>query len=215
MADNGKKRRPGRPRNPIARETLIALALQAFAEGGYAGASMAQIAQSAGLRKASLFHHFPTKEALYLEMLAGIAADLAALVDEARLNQGPFLERLDRLSALATDFLGERPGTAQVLLRELIDGGPFYDGPGSSAINATLDGVAAFLQSGMLQGELPFQDPHHLALTIASVHLSYFSVPKVCGELLEADIFSEATIASRRDAVIQQVRLLCGAPSGV
>ena len=43
MASQGRKRRPGRPKNPIARETLLALAMKAFAERGYAGASMAEI----------------------------------------------------------------------------------------------------------------------------------------------------------------------------
>ncbi len=212
MANPGKKRRPGRPRNPIARETLLALALTAFSERGYAGASMAEIARSADLRKASLFHHFPTKKALYLEVLAGISVELAALVSEARLLRGPFLERLDRLGAMANDYFGTHPGSARVLLRELLDGGPFLQGPGAQAIQGTLDGLAAFYQAGMLAGEIPLQDPHQLALTIASIHLTYFSVPQVSGELLEADIFEPETVQARKEAILEQVRRMCGAP---
>lgn len=211
MATEGKKRRPGRPRNPIARETLVSLALRAFAERGYAGASMGEIASSAGLRKASLFHHFPSKEALYLEVLAGIAAELSTQVAEARLLRGSFIERLDKLGTLATSYFGGHPGAAQVLLRELLDGGPFYQGPGAQAIQSTLDGIAAFLQAGMLEGEVPYQDPHHLALSIASLHLTYFSVPQVCGELLEADVFDPSVNQARLEAVLEQVRRLCGA----
>ncbi len=211
MAKDGKKRRPGRPKNPIARETLIALALKAFAERGYAGASMAEIAKSAGLRKASLFHHFASKDALYLEVLQGIAVDLGARVAEARMLEGAFMGRLDRLTVLATDYFGSNPGAAQLLLRELLDRGPFYSGPGAQGIQATLDGIAAFLQSGMLQGEIPFQDPHHLALSIASMHLTYFSVPHVCGELLEGDVYSEELRQARLESMMEQARRLCGA----
>ncbi len=210
MASDGRKRRPGRPKNPIARETLLALALAAFADRGYAGASMAEIARSAGLRKASLFHHFTSKEALYLEVLSGIAADLGARVAEARLMTGEFGARLDRLGTLATSYFGDNPGAAQLLLRELLDGGPFYEGPGAQAIQATLDGIAAFLQSGMLQGEIPYQDPHQLALSIASIHLTYFSVPRVCGELLEGDIFEAGLNQARLEAVLEQIRRMCG-----
>ncbi len=207
-----KKRRPGRPRNPIARETLLALALAAFADRGYAGASMAEIARSAGLRKASLFHHFVNKQALYLEVLAGIEARLGALVLDARLVHGPFSDRLDRLGELVTDFFGANPGTAQVLLRELLNQGPFLEGPGRQAIQGTLDGIAAFLQSGMLSSEIPFQDPHHLAITISSIHITYFSVPGVCSELLECDVFEGEATEARKQAVLEQIRRLVGLP---
>ena len=207
-----QKRRPGRPRNPIARETLLALALEAFSQRGYAGTSMASVARSAGLRKASLFHHFASKDALYLEVLAGIAADLGALVADVRLVRGPFPERLDRLGELATDFFGSHPGAAQLLLRELLNEGPFMEGQGKQLIHATLDGIAAFMQSGMLEDEIPFQDPHHLALTIASLHITYFSVPKVCGELLEDDVYEAEAVQARKRAVLEQVRRMAGLP---
>jgi TetR/AcrR family transcriptional regulator len=211
MATESRKRRPGRPKNPVPRETLIALALRAFAERGYAGASMAEIAGSAGLRKASLFHHFATKEALYLEVLQSIITELGALVSEARLLRGPFIERLDRLGTLGTGYFGTHPGAARLLLRELLDSGPFYEGVGSLAVRSTLDGIAAFLQAGMLEGEIPYQDPHQLALSIASIHLTYYSVPQVSGELLEADIHDPEINDARLEAVLEQIRRLCGA----
>ncbi len=211
MATEGKKRRPGRPRNPIARHTLLSLALQAFAERGYSGASMGDIASSAGLRKASLFHHFPSKDALYLEVLATVQAELGAQITEAKLLRGSFLERLDKLGTLAGSYLGANPGAAKVLLRELLDRGPYYQGAGAETVQVTLDSIAAFLQAGMFEGEIPAQDPHHLALSIASVHLTYFSVPHVCGELLEADIFDPEVNLARTEAVLEQVRRMCGA----
>ena len=60
----GGKRGPGRPKNPVSKATLLQAAGMAFAERGYAGASMADIASRAGIQKASLFHHFPTKDLL-------------------------------------------------------------------------------------------------------------------------------------------------------
>ena len=63
--DDSPPRSVGRPKNPVSRQFLLEKAREAFAQEGFAGASMGDIAQRAGLRKSSLFHHFPSKEALY------------------------------------------------------------------------------------------------------------------------------------------------------
>lgn len=53
----------------------------AFARGGFAGTSMAEIARAAGITPLVLYRHFASKEALYRAVLArassGVAAELA------------------------------------------------------------------------------------------------------------------------------------------
>jgi len=53
----------------IKREEIVHRAIRLFLTGGYDDTSMAQLAEACGIRKASLYHHFPSKEAL---ALAGI-----------------------------------------------------------------------------------------------------------------------------------------------
>ncbi len=205
-------RRAGRPSQPIPREDLLSLARSAFAEGGYAGTSMAAIARQSGLRKASLFHHFPSKEQLYLEVLGSIAGDLGRLVLEAGLDRGDFLQRLDRLGLLVEDYLGAHPDAARLLLRELIDRGPFLRGPGKEMVQMTMGLTARFLQSGMDEGVIPHQDPRHLAVSIAGVHLTWYATSEVTSTLVDGDVFAPDQIRDRTRAVLRQVRLLCGAP---
>ena len=100
MLREAKPRRAGRPLHPVSRDDLLAVARVAFAEAGYAGATMGDIATRAGIRKASLFHHFRSKETLYLETLSAITDDLVKLVIAADLGSGSFLERIDRLGGL-------------------------------------------------------------------------------------------------------------------
>ncbi|PJA54461.1 MAG: TetR/AcrR family transcriptional regulator, partial [Candidatus Marinimicrobia bacterium CG_4_9_14_3_um_filter_48_9] len=47
------------------RQLILDAALIVFAAKGYAETSMADIAQSARLGKATLYYYFPTKEAIY------------------------------------------------------------------------------------------------------------------------------------------------------
>lgn len=61
--------RPKAPDHEAQRERILARAIEAFAELGYAGASMAQLAQACGTSKAGLYHYFPSKEAMLFESL--------------------------------------------------------------------------------------------------------------------------------------------------
>jgi AcrR family transcriptional regulator len=51
------------------RERIIQAAFALFAERGFYGVSISDVAESAGLVKSSIYHHFESKEALYLAVL--------------------------------------------------------------------------------------------------------------------------------------------------
>ncbi|MFN3970416.1 MAG: TetR/AcrR family transcriptional regulator [Gemmobacter sp.] len=48
------------------REEILRLATEGFVTDGYAGTSMADLARAVGVQKASLYHHFPSKQALFV-----------------------------------------------------------------------------------------------------------------------------------------------------
>ncbi len=204
-------RRAGRPRQPIPREDLLAVACSAFAEKGYAGASMAEIAERAGLRKASLFHHFGSKDRLYTEVLAETLGDMGRLVLETRGEEGEFLERLDRLSDRITTYLGGNPEAARLLIRELVDSGPFSTWEGSDIVQSALAAVSGFLASGMESGAISRTDPLQLAWSMVGLHLLWFASPHVLKHAVRGDIFDPVHIQNRSRATRAQVRALCGA----
>ena len=65
------------PQIPDRRSETLALATEAFVTHGYAGTSMAGLERAVGIRKASLHHHFPSKEALFI---ACVTEDYAGAV---------------------------------------------------------------------------------------------------------------------------------------
>jgi AcrR family transcriptional regulator len=51
------------------REQIIRMATDLFSRDGFRGATMRQLAEKAGISEAMIYHHFPSKEALYDAML--------------------------------------------------------------------------------------------------------------------------------------------------
>lgn len=205
-------RKAGRPRHPVDRSTLIAIARAAFAEAGYAGATMNAIAEQAGLRKASLFHHFPTKQALYIEVVSSIATDLGNLVFEADLATGEFRHRLDRVTERLVRYLGTHPESAKLLMRDAIDSGEFVQGPGRDIIQAVLTAATHFFTYAMERGDIPRQDPQQLTLSILGIHMTCFAIVDLSSGLSGEDILSERMVDRRARETCAHVRRVCGLP---
>lgn len=58
-----------RPCGRSMREQILAAAVQLFAEYGYHAAPLRDIARIAGIRAASIYHHYPNKQALLIEIM--------------------------------------------------------------------------------------------------------------------------------------------------
>ena len=63
------------------RERIIQAAFQLFAERGFYGVSISDVAEAAGLVKSSIYHHFENKEALYLAVLSETCDSISAEMD--------------------------------------------------------------------------------------------------------------------------------------
>jgi AcrR family transcriptional regulator len=53
------------------RKQILTAAQKSFSQSGYDATSVAEICQAAGVSKGAFYHHFPSKQALFLELLAG------------------------------------------------------------------------------------------------------------------------------------------------
>lgn len=117
----------GKPVKVDARSTrdkISTEAMQCFADLGYNGVSMRDIARAAGITPAAIYHHFPDKDALYLASvkqafnantaLFSLNADVESdLTPEQQFRQLV----LDVINAMHSD-----PMFRRIYMREILDG---------------------------------------------------------------------------------------------
>jgi AcrR family transcriptional regulator len=187
----------------------LRVAREAFSQLGYAGASMGDIAARAGIRKSSLFHHFATKDELYREALSGILADLGAHVKEALEGGGPILERMAKSNRAVQQYLGKNPVAARLLLREFVDGGNAIAAAGDAA-EGILRASQSLLEQGMNEGIIPRQDPRHLVMSTAGIHILFFALPELTSRLFGADVFGTDIVDARCEAALVHVQRVLG-----
>ena len=63
---------------------------------------MGDLAERVGLRKASLFHHFESKDVLYATVLSQLLAGVEVAFLDAAAAEGSFIDRLDALTDAIT-----------------------------------------------------------------------------------------------------------------
>ena len=105
---------------------IVAEAVRVFAECGYEGASIATVAENAGLSKQNLMYYFPTKQALYERVLGGVLDEwlerMACLADP---DQDP-RDVLRAYVQAKLRFSREQPWASRVYAMEVISGAQLY-----------------------------------------------------------------------------------------
>lgn len=98
MSNVQTPRRTQAERTRASREKIIQAAIQFFAQQGYRGAKLADIARAANLTEPGLLHHFPSKTHLLMAVLAERDRADRERFDPALLNKkGDLLSSLQQL----------------------------------------------------------------------------------------------------------------------
>ncbi len=101
-----------------------------FAQAGFDGARLADIAERAGIRRPSLLYHFASKEALYTAVVERTFEDVGRALSAAMAGARDFEERATAPARQFAAYLERHPDVGRILLREVLDG----RGPGREMI---------------------------------------------------------------------------------
>jgi AcrR family transcriptional regulator len=167
------------------REAVLASAIRCFAAHGLAGAGIRDIARGAGLTEGTLYHYFPSKDALIDAAFRWSAFQASDVRDTMRRND---LGLRERLVSVGGDFLAalrRNPEWSRVVIREALRGGAEPANPVRSALVSLATertrALAAALRDEMAAGRIRACDPRRVAEHVFHALIGHFVAQAIGG----------------------------------
>jgi len=191
------------------RDLILDAAERRFAERGFAGVSVREIASDAGLKnQASLYHHFRNKKALYEAVLTRGITPIIDTVAAGDLEADPSHDALDRI----VDYLADHPHLPRLIQRAGLDDNKHLRNSVTKLLQPLYtEGLSVLAGTGehWEESEMP-----HLAAGLYHLIFGYFANATLLEAVLPENPRSAAAVARQRRFLKTAVARLLGSASG-
>jgi len=189
---------PGSPAAPAWRrkgeltaERILDAAEALFAERGYAGTSLRDVATRVELRIPSLYNHFPSKDALYAAVLArGIGPVLALLGEFA--SQEASRRDTNALVARVMAVLRRHPNLPRLIQHETLTGGARLTPMLREWIAPVFGRAGEMADAAPGAGRWSAEERPLVVIAIYNVLVGYFTFAPLYGELEGVELLDDA-----------------------
>ena len=196
-------------RNPEAsRAKILDAARIEFVTHGLSGGRVDRIADASGVNKNLIYHYFGSKDALYLEVLERIYADLRARQQDEDLRDLPPVQGMKRLVSHTFDHFVATPDLIRLMSIENIHYAEHLKNSRTTKqlYGGLLDTIRILLKRGQEQGVFRGQvDPIDLYLSISGLAYFFLSNQHTLSWLLDRDLAARRRVQKRRQHVVEMV----------
>ena len=159
------------------RGAILDAALDVFSTEGFRGATLDQIATSAGLSKPNLLYYFASKEVIYTELLSQL---LDTWLDPLRAldAQGDPVDEILAYVRRKFEMTREYPRESRLFANEIVQGAPRILDQITGPLRNLVDEKAEVIRGWAAAREIADIDPHHLIFSIwaTTQHYADFDV---------------------------------------
>ena len=188
------------------RELILDAALEVFARRGFHGSSIDEIAHAAGVSKALIYEHFPSKRDLHVSLLERNVQEIFERLAEAAATSDPGEVRLRAGVDAFLEFVETRGDAFRMLFRDAVE-------PDVAGIVASVQRQAAAAVAGLIASEprtpMPEVDPERdrqaiemigqqLSGAVQSLAIWWGDHPEVPREVLVDSVMNFAWIGLER-----------------
>jgi len=183
------------------RERILRVAEAFLGDHGYHGTRLHEIAERVGIQKASLFHHFASKEQLYKAVLDAEMVEIDDTIRRVLEAEGDPFDKVGTIIDAYVDMVAAHPQRTKILLRQSLGDAPATYVPPPEA-HHVLDMMEAFITEGQRAHVFAHVDPLALVLTVSGIVAFFFT----SGPVLAPDWFADTTDAPTTERVKRHVR---------
>lgn len=189
---------------------ILEQAVRVFAESGYEGASIATIAERAGMSKQNLMYYFPTKQQLYQRVLDDVLDDWLARMDSlASTSEGDDKrapqDMLRAYIAAKLRFSREQPWASRVYALEVINGAPLYGAQIRERVVPLLRKDIAMFEAWIAAGKIAPVNATHLMFAIWAMTQSYADFSAQMTLVLDRKELTQQDFADAEALIVQMV----------
>ena len=178
-------------------QQILDAAEDLFAERGFAGTTLRDVATRVGIQIPSLYNHFENKEALYaavldrgLEPVLGILSNLVAESGQQRPDARPVVESIMAL-------LDARPHLPRLLLHETLAGGQRLTPVLRGAIGPIFENAQKVTETATQGTRWRGDQVPQLVLALYHVVVGNYTIAPLYEQLTSEDLMSEAAREKR------------------
>ena len=180
-----------------------------FARAGFNGATMAAIADEAGLPKANLHYYFGSKQALYRAVLARTLHDWLAPMQAFSTDAEP-REALATYIRAKMAMSQQRPDASRVYANELLHGAPVVGELLRTELRDSVQQKAAVIDGWVAAGRMAAVDGTQLFFTLWAATQTYADFDVQVRAVLGRDDLGEADHARATEHVVGLILRGCG-----
>lgn len=135
-------------------DRILSTAAKVFAESGFEGARVDDIAERAGVNKATIYYHIGDKKALYAQVLHDVFGDMTSLLISRVENATTPEEKLKAYIHSIGDTLKQHPYLPPIMMREVASGGTYFPDIVATDIAIIIQLIEKILSDGHESGVL-------------------------------------------------------------